>query len=74
LNEGADGRVIHPDGFFDGSPKATNYVHYRIAGTLDVLPVERYQKDYYRPGLLTAIMRGEKVEAKVPASKALPPK
>jgi hypothetical protein len=61
-------------GFFDGSPKATKYVRYRIAGTPEFVPLERYKKDYYRPGLFAAIMRGDKVEAKVPASKALPPK
>ncbi|MEA2235361.1 MAG: hypothetical protein QOC81_85 [Thermoanaerobaculia bacterium] len=55
-----DWLVITPDGLFDGSPAAWNKVLWRFSTSLrDVTPVELFFSDFYSPGLLTGILRGE---------------
>jgi WD40 repeat protein len=54
---GNDWLVTTPDGYFDGSENAAKIVSYRIVGTLDFVPLERYRKQFERPGLLAMIMK-----------------
>src|SRR5207248_59610 len=74
IDAGADWLVITPGGLFDGSVNGQKFVSYRLAGTNMLVSLESYQKRYFYPGLLAAIMRGERPQPKVVASKALPPK
>lgn len=59
LDSGQDWLVVTPDGYFDGSPNAAKFISYRIAGTLDFVPLENYRKQFERPGLLALVMKGE---------------
>lgn len=71
---GKDWLVITPEGFFDGSPQGMQRITYRVAGGLNVVPVERFFQDFYRPGLLAAIMRGERPLPEIELGRQLPPK
>jgi WD40 repeat protein len=59
LDAGQDWLVVTPDGYFDGSPNAAKFLSYRIAGTLEFVPLENYRKEFERPGLLAKILKGE---------------
>jgi hypothetical protein len=52
--------ALTPEGLFDGSEGARKLVSYRIGNTLEVVPVDRFFQEYYRPGLLAEIFRGER--------------
>jgi WD40 repeat protein/uncharacterized caspase-like protein len=71
--EQGDWLVVTPDGLFDGSAGGIQKVCYRIGNGLNVVPVERFFQDFYRPGLLAAIMRGERPMPGVEIGKQLPP-
>lgn len=76
-----DWLVITPHGLFDGSEGGRQKVNYRIGGGLNIVPVDRFFQDFYRPGLFTALWRGERpmpsVElgtARAPVVRILSPK
>lgn len=73
LNGGKDWLAVTPEGLFDGSPDATRLISYRIADTLEMVPLERYQQKYWQPGLLAMIMRGERPVPKVDIIRSVPP-
>ncbi len=52
--------VVTPEGYFDGSPEALKYLYY-VQG-LDIIPLEAYYEQFYRPNLLQRILRGESIE------------
>ena len=52
--------VTTPEGLFDGSEKGRQAVTFRVGGGLNVVPVDRFFQDFYYPGLLAAIWRGER--------------
>jgi len=56
--------VVTPDGLFDGSANGRKFLAYRIAGTLDFVPLERVQDRFYTPGLLGKLMAGERPKPK----------
>jgi predicted GNAT family acetyltransferase len=68
--DGDDWLATTPDGFFDGSMRGREKVGYRVAG-LEVVPVDRFFQDFYRPGLLAALWKGERPrpEAKLGGQK-----
>ena len=74
LDAGKDWLVVTPDGLFDGSIDTAKFVSYRLLGTLEFVPLERFQQKYYQPGLLAMLMKGERPRAKVDIGKSLPPK
>lgn len=74
LDAGKDWLVVTPEGYFDGSPNAARFVSYRIAGTLEFVPLERYRKQFDRPGLLALVMKGEDPRGKSTVVRDLPPK
>jgi WD40 repeat protein len=59
LNLGQDWMVVNPYGFFDGSADGRQKVAYRMAG-LNVVSVDRFFQDFYRPGLLASTRLGER--------------
>ena len=73
LDHGQDWVVVTPEGLFDGSTGGRQKVMYRIGGALNVVPVDRFFQDYYRPGLLAETFRGARPMPEVRMSRALPP-
>jgi WD40 repeat protein len=74
IEAGQEWLVVTPEGLFDGSVNAPRFVSYRVAGTLDFVPLDHFLNRYRTPGLLTKIMNGERPKPKVDVGKALPPK
>jgi WD40 repeat protein len=68
-----DWLVVTPDGFFDGSALATeSLVAWRIGNS--AYPPERYYANFFRPGLLATLWRGDAADAGVTrAGIAVPP-
>jgi WD40 repeat protein len=52
--------VATPEGLFDGSEQGRQAVTYRVGGGFTVVPVERFFQDFYRPGLLAEVWRGQR--------------
>ena len=65
LRGSADWLAVTPDGLFDGTASAMQQVAWRIAGTDDTVPLERFFSDFYRPGLLADVLAGERPKAPV---------
>jgi WD40 repeat protein len=60
-----DWLVVTPDGFFDGSAPATEtLVAWRIGNS--AYPPERYYENFFRPGVLATLWRGNAADAGVP--------
>jgi WD40 repeat protein len=59
LDRGKDWLVTTTEGLFDGSTGGEQKVAYRLAGR-NVVPVERFFQDFYAPGLLAVLARGER--------------
>jgi len=74
LDEGRDWLAATPEGLFDGSARGRQKVTYRIGGGLNVVPVDRFFQDFYRPGLLAEAHRGMRPLPEVRMSRALPPR
>ena len=65
--------VATPEGYFDGSAKGRQAVTYRLGQGLNVVPVDRFFQDFYRPGLLTEVAVGERPLPAMPlAAKRAP--
>jgi WD40 repeat protein len=73
IDGGKDWLVVTPDGYFDGSENAARFVSYRIAGTLNFVPLDRYRKQFERPGLLAMIWKGEDYRGNSSVVRDLPP-
>jgi WD40 repeat protein/uncharacterized caspase-like protein len=60
----SDWLVTTPDGLFDGSPGAWTTLMWRFnsSNVFDVLPVEAFFSEFYRPGLLTDIFTRANVD------------
>jgi WD40 repeat protein/uncharacterized caspase-like protein len=64
LDNGQDWLVTAPDGLFDGSPGAFRQVRWRFSDNLfDTAPVELFFSEFYYPGLLAEVLRGERPAA-----------
>jgi WD40 repeat protein len=72
-DDGRDWLVVTPNGLFDGSVAAREQVTYRVGGGLTVVPVDRFFQDFYYPGLLAAIWKGEHPKPQADFAKAKPP-
>ena len=73
LDRGEEWLVVTPDGLFDGSPGGRQRVSFRIGQGLNVVPVDRFRNDFYWPGLLGEICRGERPMPDVDIGASLPP-
>ena len=58
LSNGSDWVIVSPDGLFDGSPGGREKVAFRVGNGLNVVPVDRFFQDFYRPGLLAGLWAG----------------
>ncbi len=65
--------VVTPEGLFDGSYAARQDISFRVGEGLNVVPVDRFFQDFYYPGLLAAIWRGERPKPSVQLGEQLPP-
>jgi hypothetical protein len=65
---GDDWLTVTPEGLFDGSPTAIGRVRFRIhdGGRASIVPPEKLKKDFYRPGLLAHLLKGERPEPPKP--------
>jgi WD40 repeat protein len=55
-----DWLITSANGLFDGTPGAWNKLQWRFEGnTFKHAPVEAFFKEFYRPGLLSELLRGE---------------
>jgi WD40 repeat protein len=73
LDAGRDWLVVTPEGLFDGSEGGRQKVSYRVGDRLSVVPVDRFFQDFYRPGLLAALMNGERPMPEVDFARQRPP-
>jgi hypothetical protein len=60
LGGGKEWLVVTPEGLFDGSDRARELVCFRVGNALRPVPVDRLFQDFFYPGLLAAIWRGER--------------
>jgi hypothetical protein len=51
--------VMTPEGLFDGTRSGRDAIAYRGDG-LGLIPLDRFFQDFYYPGLLASIWRGER--------------
>ena len=68
-----DWLVATPEGLFDGTDAARRQILFRVGGRLDVVPVDRFFQDFYRPGLLAEIWKAQRPLPKVELGKAAAP-
>ena len=73
MDGGKDWLVTTPEGLFDGSAEAREKIMFRVGGGLNVVPVDRFFQDFYYPGLLAAVWRGEQPVPQVEIGQSLPP-
>jgi WD40 repeat protein len=57
---GKEWAVVTPEGFYDGSKEGLKRITIRADRELKVSPAERATPARYRPGLLGAVLRGER--------------
>ena len=50
--------AVTPEGLFDGTADAMEWVAWRVEGSNKIVPVGDFFNDYYEPGLLSEIMEG----------------
>ncbi len=74
LDAGKDWLVVTPEGLFDGSAGGRDKVTYRVGKGLTVVPVDRFFQDFYRPGLLAAVWKGERPKPETDFGKQRPPR
>lgn len=62
-----------PEGFFDGSEKARQQIGYRIGEGLNVVPVDRFFQDFFRPNLFHEVLAGRSPTPEVKIGQTRPP-
>lgn len=72
-NGGKNWAVVAPDGLYDGSETGRRMIGYRFATKLPGAVVDQFFAQYYRPGLLAEIFRGERPMAAGQMGRRLPP-
>ena len=75
LDVGRDWLVLTPEGLFDGSADGRQKVSFRIGQGLTVVPVDRFFQDFFHPGLLAELCRGQRPmpDLGVTIGRSLPP-
>ncbi len=71
---GKEWLVVTPEGLFDGSTDGRQRVTFRVGGGLNVVPLDRFFQDFYFPGLLAYVLRGQRPLPEVELGRSLPPK
>jgi dipeptidyl aminopeptidase/acylaminoacyl peptidase len=72
-NGGRNWAVVAPDGLYDASESGRRMIGYRFSTKLPGATVDQFFQDFYRPGLLAALMRGERPLAPKQLGQQLPP-
>lgn len=72
-NGGRNWAVVSPDGLYDASETGRRMIGYRFSTKLPGATVDQFFKDFYHPGLLAEIMRGERPLAPKQLGQQLPP-
>jgi hypothetical protein len=72
LDQGANWLACTPEGLFDGSPGGRNKVSYRVRN--QIVPVDRFFTDFSRPGLLAALLKGQRPQPEIDFAALTPPK
>jgi WD40 repeat protein len=73
FSQGRDWLAVTPEGLFDGSAGGREKVYYRVGKGLTVVPVDRFFQDFYRPGLLASLLRGERPMPEADFARQRPP-
>jgi WD40 repeat protein len=60
INGGAGWLALTPEGLFDGSQLDREKVCFRLGGGLNVVDVDRFFNDFYHPGLVAGVWRGDR--------------
>ncbi|MBI1902427.1 MAG: hypothetical protein HYS13_15100 [Planctomycetia bacterium] len=69
-----DWLAVTPEGLFDGTEKARQLVAFQIGDSTDLVPVDRFFQDFYRPGLLSAVFQGSRPLPDAAFAGSLPPR
>ena len=72
-NGGKNWAVVGPDGLYDGSEGGRRMIGYRFSSKLPGASVDQFFGQYYRPGLLAEILRGDRPMAQAQMGRRLPP-
>lgn len=72
-NGGKNWAVVSPDGLYDASETGRRMIGYRFSTKLPGATVDQFFRDFYHPGLLAEIMRGERPMAPKQLGQQLPP-
>jgi len=59
FDEGKDWLAVTPEGLFDGSGGGREKAMFRVGG-VTVVPLDRFFRDFYHPGLLAEIWQGKR--------------
>ena len=60
LDKGKEWLAVTPEGLFDGSEGGRKAIFFRVGHELDVVGSERFHQQYYHPGLLAEIWKGQR--------------
>lgn len=74
MTEGSDWLVTTPEGLFDGSAGARQKIGYRLGHGLEVIPVDRFFQDFFRPGLLAGVWGQGRMLPESDLFRSRPPK
>jgi hypothetical protein len=72
-NGGKNWAVVAPDGLYDGSEGGRRMIGYRFSSKLPGASVDQFFGQFYRPGLLAEIFRGDRPMAPTQLGRRLPP-
>jgi WD40 repeat protein len=74
FRDGRNWLMATPQGYFDSTSTAADNVYWRIGNTNELVPLSRYYTDFFRPGLLTELLQGERPvpEIDIAASLGIP--
>jgi WD40 repeat protein len=73
-NGGKNWAVVAPDGLYDASEPGRRMMGYRFAGKLPGAVIDQFFAQFYHPGLLAEIFRGERPMSSSQLGTSLPPK
>lgn len=73
-NGGKNWAVVAPDGLFDASEPGRRMMGYRFASKLPGAVIDQFFGQFYHPGLLAEIFRGERPMSPAQLGTSLPPK
>lgn len=74
VDDGRDWLAATPEGLFDGSEGGRERVAFRVGRGLNVVPVDRFFQDFYRPGLMASLWNAVPTLPDVQIGKSLPPR